>query len=521
MSRLFPLMALAVGLAPSGAHASVNFDPVTTVYAPSGTGLMLSVLHGDLDGDGDLDLVANVARQATAPLGPYASTWQVLRNDGALNFTVGSGYQPGGFAGGAALIDVDGDTHLDLVFLVEGAGDPAIAPELVVMPGDGAGGFGTAQRQAITQSSSALEVLDLDADGDLDIAWRAQSAGVPTVFTFLDQGTTLVAGQSLPTTGHFLIGFARVDADAYPDALLRPNADGGALQMLRNGAGGLSATMEAVPALPGATRVVASLDLDGSGAPELVTLATDVEREVDDEDVGCALRVHRRDGSGVLAAAGDAATRGVPCGSRLPVVRDLDADGSFEVGYVISEGDAGAFNLLRIGAADAWVQLPRAEVNGASAAVDLDGDGRRDLLAAIGFTVNIARASATANRLPVAPSLSFTVAAGATLVGSFATTDPDGNPLSYEVIDQPDASGVGLTWSPLDGGFTYQTSNTTRPGTDRFTVAVSDRSGTPVIYVVNITITGSGGGGGAPNLLWLGMLAVLLTRSMRRCAARA
>jgi hypothetical protein len=64
---------------------------------------------GDLDGDGDLDVVVS----------NYFADWQVLKNDGTGQITLAQSVNPTRSASCALLLDVDADTDLDLVLIDE------------------------------------------------------------------------------------------------------------------------------------------------------------------------------------------------------------------------------------------------------------------------------------------------------------------------------------------------------------------------------------------------------------------
>ncbi len=132
------------------------FTDVSALWLPAlGTSITRDVAAGDLDGDGDLDLVVTRHNAGADP---------VLRNTGSA-FVLAA---PLSFAGGNtnafALADVDDDGDLDIARSVIGA-------PLALDINDGTGTFAAAPSRlpVVTSNAGVLLTADFDRDGDRDL----------------------------------------------------------------------------------------------------------------------------------------------------------------------------------------------------------------------------------------------------------------------------------------------------------------------------------------------------------------
>jgi len=188
-------------------------------------GLLPWFSAADLDGDGDLDLVVPNQNGAN----------RLLRNDGAAGFTRIDTAGLGAYSVVAVVGDVDQDGDLDVIswdMVADGAtlsrnqgpasfveeaigpsGSWATAARLADLNGDhlpdvafamfdiqrwrgqGDGGFVLAQSVTATSPFQALDVGDLDGDGDLDLFTATKA----TTEVYLNHGSTFALGWSQPT----------------------------------------------------------------------------------------------------------------------------------------------------------------------------------------------------------------------------------------------------------------------------------------------------------------------------------
>jgi hypothetical protein len=133
-----------------------RFTDVTTGRLPNISDATDEIVAGDIDGDGDQDLIAAV----TSPTIPC----RVLKNDGTGRFTIVADFTGVGVKM-ARLGDVDGDGDLDIFFSGYFSSDRLFANR-----GDGT--FVDVSHQLPTQATMQGEggdFADVDGDGDLDI----------------------------------------------------------------------------------------------------------------------------------------------------------------------------------------------------------------------------------------------------------------------------------------------------------------------------------------------------------------
>ena len=195
LALLSASVALAALLVAGGAAwaATLSFAPAKGYpagNAPNG------VAAGDLDGDGDQDLMsANSGGGFTDGRPDYSilGTVSVFKNRGdgtfaaARNFTAGGAFEPSRLDRS----DFDGDGDLDLVVSLQftRAGDGGLA----VMFNAGDGSFGLPQRYEIWSPESVI-ANDLDGDGDQDLATTGTDSYTIEVYKNRGDGTFEYSG---------------------------------------------------------------------------------------------------------------------------------------------------------------------------------------------------------------------------------------------------------------------------------------------------------------------------------------
>ena len=359
---------LVAGRDPNGADA-VFLNDANGVFShaanlpniPIGSSHTLSVAAGDVDGDLDVDVVLG-----------GASADRLCLNDGSTTFSLAPLPEELAQATRAVVLtDLDQDGDLDLLLGNHGQDRLYL--------NDGAGTFANATPERIvwaTYETEVIEVLDLDMDGDEDIV----TANIARPTAFSNDGTGTFAGVLLPMCcGHVdALAGGDMDGDGDPDLVIgrreaclgpctpRPN-----FMLLNDGRGGFVLGVGLVPP-----------DADETTAVELGDVDADGDLDVVFGNLFQQNRLYSNDGTGRLAdvTAGRMPvlidrTRGVALGD---VDADLDLDivvaNQGQNRLLLNDGAATFFDATATG-------LPLEERTTLAVEMgDLDRDGDLDLL---------------------------------------------------------------------------------------------------------------------------------------------
>ena len=324
-----------------------------------GTEAGFSLAVGDIDRDGDLDLVLGLGNGGSLP--PWEPI-QVWRCDGKRGFTRVQ-LLAAGNCWGLKLFDVDGDGDLDLVSTVQGG-----------WLNDGQGGFTSTSFCANHIGGiTALETADFDRDGSPDLVTDRLLLHQPTsVAPYYHPSDT--QGLGMPNyVSRIAVG--DFDANGWLDAAFTVFDDDRSKEIgvarNRGRRDGFDTTAVAGSGTVSGWRSVATADIDNDGALDLIQ---------GPGPAGTLFAVWRNDGSGMwpthtvhgTSAAREYVSRIVPA--------DLDADGDIDLvvarglGLAIWLNDGqGNFNLNQVLDSNTTIDVVVA---------DLDHDGLLDIVAA-------------------------------------------------------------------------------------------------------------------------------------------
>jgi len=175
-------------------------------------GAALGEVHAlfDADGDGDLDVLVVQT--------PYRQV--LLKNDGTGQFvgvTLGQGAIFDAQSG-----DLDNDGDLDLVLLTLSTTTPAVYSGTVLL-NDGKGGFSALDAGLMVDASRSIALGDVDGDGDLDVlmgSWGAAGARNPSNQVWQNDGSAHFTAGDTPLSGSVQVLLADLDGDGDLDALI-------------------------------------------------------------------------------------------------------------------------------------------------------------------------------------------------------------------------------------------------------------------------------------------------------------
>lgn len=287
--------------------------------------------HGDLDGDGDLDLA--LAQEFALNL--------ILINDGTGSFTVADNAVMAGSGDNEDLRlgDMDADGDIDMLTVHE---DDAVHALLL---NDGNAVFSNAStRIPVMSIANAVEVIDLDGDGRLDILLGNRGTNLTLIQaadgSFSDETAARPIGGE--TTQDLLL--VDIDNDGDQDLYVANETDD--RLFINDGAGFFTDESSArLPGSDGETREADAADIDGDGDMDIVLGNVDFTRSLPVQNL---LMVN--DGNGNLTDETDARLGGLSNRASSFTIKffDIDSDGDPDILSPDNEFGAG-------GSLDVWI----------------------------------------------------------------------------------------------------------------------------------------------------------------------
>ncbi len=339
---------------------SSSFFRATTLQN-LGTEQSFDVAAGDLNGDGNIDLVFANDNAGN-------SVW--FRNPGAGSSTFANSGQSldSAATSSVALADLDGDGDLDIVFSNTGGSGNS------VWLNNGSGVFAKTAQSLGTFDAQHVSVGDLDSDGDLDLVFANKDRGADV---WLNNGSAFFTktAQTLGASKGSGTGLADIDGDGDLDLLITNDGDVSTIWR-NNGGGTFTATGQVLPS--GQTHDVAFADLDADGDLDFV-IAGDQDGD----------SIWRNDGTGTFTKTAQTIGNGH---SRGVAVGDMNGDGAIDVVFgdhvgadqIWQNNGSGTFSL-----ANSSLSSP-IKSEGITLA-DVNGDGVLDVIAAADGDANTVR----------------------------------------------------------------------------------------------------------------------------------
>ncbi len=206
-------------------RGGLEFEEVTETHLPDVALSVGDLEAGDVDGDGDLDLIladwgpGNPMQGASAPP-------RLWLNDGSARFRAAPDGaipdEPRGFSWDIEFIDVDGDLDLDILESCK------MCPNGLLLHNDGSGVFVDASDRLPPASNNyEFEPMDVDGDGVLDVVTINDGPDATERLLlgdgdggFTDATATLWPTEANPSADDNVVVFLDAESDGDPDFII-------------------------------------------------------------------------------------------------------------------------------------------------------------------------------------------------------------------------------------------------------------------------------------------------------------
>ncbi len=230
-----------------------GFAPAQTIDASATS--VWKAIPGDVDQDGDIDVIS----------GGFSGNLVWYENDGSGTFapaqTIGTGLREPF----VQLVDFDGDGTLDILAV------PNRGTDVFLFPGVGDGQFG--ERQAlITDLVGAYEIQAHDFDGDGDIDFAVSDVDADVIHVVLNAGDGTIGTMTTISAGDrpAFMEFADFNGDGVGD-LLSYESGANKIAWYAGNSDGFFGTRQELPDIVGGSFAIATADVDGNGTIDVIS----------------------------------------------------------------------------------------------------------------------------------------------------------------------------------------------------------------------------------------------------------
>jgi subtilisin-like proprotein convertase family protein len=377
---------------------------------------------------------------------PFSPTFLGALGVTATSFNSTNQFPVGSTPLGLLLTDLDGDGKSEIITANNGTNSVSIlrnesAPKSV--------SFAAKLDVIVGNHPSALAAGDFDGDGLIDLAVANRDSGYISVLRNSSTAGKLALGSAatLQSSGGAVpvaVYVADIDLDGLPDVAAANEVTGG-LSIFRNTTtdGSISFANAIGVSVPPFTRSIHAADMDGDGSPDIMAVHLDSR----------TLTFHRNSSRPGVVSFAQASS--LPTGAGPSDLLAVDLDGDGRVDLVTANTTANSLSLFRNETVNPGTpslvpkpDLPVSRSPDALAVGSLDGDGQVDLvfLTASVSPLSIRRNASAVGTIALASSVDFNLGAA---LSACAVGDIDGDGKSDVVVT---ASGLNSSVIVLKNG---------------------------------------------------------------------